>query len=63
MIISQLTINTIYSASVGTMPQLTFFVCAGIAGLALLLVIFVKPMSSSSKNIALQAEEEGRNMH
>jgi hypothetical protein len=48
VIFSQLTINTIYSASVGTMPQLTFFVCAVIAGLSLLSVIFVKPLPSKT---------------
>ncbi|GAN06017.1 tetracycline-efflux transporter [Mucor ambiguus] len=43
MIISQLTINTIYSASVATMPNLIFFVCAIISGLALIFSFFVHP--------------------
>ncbi|CEP13009.1 hypothetical protein [Parasitella parasitica] len=43
MIISQLTINTIYSASVAVMPNLIFFVCAVISGLALLFSLFVHP--------------------
>ncbi|KAL0135277.1 major facilitator superfamily domain-containing protein [Mucor lusitanicus] len=43
MIISQLTINTIYSASVATMPNLIFFVCAIISGLALTFSFFVHP--------------------
>ncbi|KAG1473049.1 hypothetical protein G6F56_001171 [Rhizopus delemar] len=37
MILSQLVINSIYSASVSTMPQLAFFCLAGIAGIATLL--------------------------
>lgn len=46
MIISQLTINTIYSASVATMPNLIFFVCAVIAGLAVTFSFFVHPSKS-----------------
>lgn len=37
VILSQLVINSIYSASVSTMPQLAFFCLAGIAGIATLL--------------------------
>ncbi|KAI8637540.1 major facilitator superfamily domain-containing protein [Parasitella parasitica] len=43
MIVSQLTINTIYSASVAVMPNLIFFVCAVISGLALIFSFFVHP--------------------
>lgn len=46
MIISQLTINTIYSASVATMPNLIFFVCAMIAGLAVTFSFFIHPSKS-----------------
>ncbi|EPB90823.1 hypothetical protein HMPREF1544_02403 [Mucor circinelloides 1006PhL] len=46
VIISQLTINTIYSASVGIMPNLIFFVCAAITSLALLFSFFVRPSKS-----------------
>lgn len=51
VILSQLTINTIYSASVGTMPQLTFFVCAGISFLAVVLAFFVKPSPNRTQDI------------
>ncbi|KAL9559729.1 hypothetical protein PS6_000599 [Mucor atramentarius] len=53
MIISQLTINTIYSASVATMPNLIFFVCAIISGLALVFSFFVhpsKPLKTTNNN-------------
>ncbi|KAL9537778.1 hypothetical protein MBANPS3_011477 [Mucor bainieri] len=50
VIISQLTINTIYSASVGIMPNLIFFVCAAICGLALALSFFVHPSKSLEKD-------------
>ncbi|KAK4521696.1 Nuclear actin-protein involved in chromatin remodeling [Mucor velutinosus] len=56
LIISQLTINTIYSASVGIMPNLIFFVCATICGLALAFSFFVHPSKSLEKTNA-DAEE------
>lgn len=52
--ISQLTINTIYSASVATMPNLIFFVCAIISGLALIFSFFVhpsKPLNTTNDNM------------
>ncbi|KAG2233200.1 hypothetical protein INT48_007620, partial [Thamnidium elegans] len=45
MIVSQLTINTIYSASVKTMPNLIFFVCAAFCTIATGLAFFVKPLT------------------
>ncbi|GAN11631.1 tetracycline-efflux transporter [Mucor ambiguus] len=54
VIISQLTINTIYSASVGIMPNLIFFVCAAVCGLALAFSFFVHP----SKSLKLDADVE-----
>ncbi|KAI8888185.1 MFS general substrate transporter [Backusella circina FSU 941] len=42
MIISHLGINTIYSASVKTMPNLIFFICATIAACSSLSAFFVK---------------------
>ncbi|CAO3641846.1 unnamed protein product [Mucor fragilis] len=54
MMISQLTINTIYSASVATMPNLIFFVCAIISGLALIFSFFVhpsKPLNTTNDNM------------
>lgn len=53
VIISQLTINTIYSASVATMPNLIFFVCAVISGLAVTFSFFVHPSKplSTTDNI------------
>ncbi|KAG1149976.1 hypothetical protein G6F37_009269 [Rhizopus arrhizus] len=41
VILSQLLINYIYSASVSTMPSFTFFVCAGISGVAMLLIFMI----------------------
>lgn len=44
VILSQITINTIYSASVRTMPELIFFICAGVSIVAAGLAFFVKPL-------------------
>ncbi|KAI9471937.1 MAG: major facilitator superfamily domain-containing protein [Benjaminiella poitrasii] len=52
MVISQLTINTIYSASVATMPTLTFYVCAAIAAIALILSFFVYPSPTTKEEEA-----------
>lgn len=43
VIISQLSMNSIYSATVGTMPELIFYFCATVSGLALVLSFFVYP--------------------
>jgi hypothetical protein len=48
--ISQLGLNMIYSASVGTMPTLTFYICAALAGLALFLSFFVHPTPITATN-------------
>lgn len=59
MIISQLTINTIYSASVATMPNLIFFVCAVISGLALTFSFFVrpsKPLNTTNDNVLIHED-------
>lgn len=47
-ILSQVVINAIYSASVSTMPYLTFFFCAGLAGMAALLAFFIYPTEKIS---------------
>ncbi|KAI7866950.1 major facilitator superfamily domain-containing protein [Mucor mucedo] len=52
MILSQLTINTLYSASVTIFPQLTFFVCAAVASIALVLACFVRAGPTKSLNIS-----------
>ncbi|KAI9010913.1 major facilitator superfamily domain-containing protein [Phycomyces nitens] len=41
---AQISINALYSASVTTMPNLVFFVCAGFAGLASLMTFLVHPV-------------------
>lgn len=46
VIISQVGINSIYSATVGTMPYFTFFVCAGVSALAASLAFFIYPVES-----------------
>lgn len=43
MIVSQLTLNSIYSASVGTMPQLVFYVCAAVTVFPFIFACFVHP--------------------
>ncbi|CAO3702380.1 unnamed protein product [Rhizopus stolonifer] len=43
MIISQFLINYIYSETVSTMPALVFFCCAGVVGIATILVFFIYP--------------------
>ncbi|KAI9334797.1 major facilitator superfamily domain-containing protein [Pilaira anomala] len=42
MIIAHLSVNTIYSASVETMPSLTFYICAVAAGCSCLSAFFVR---------------------
>ncbi|KAI8885430.1 MFS general substrate transporter [Backusella circina FSU 941] len=42
MVVSQLTINSLYSATVGILPQLIFFFCSAVAGIALILSFFIK---------------------
>ncbi|ORE10881.1 MFS general substrate transporter [Rhizopus microsporus var. microsporus] len=46
IIVSQVGINSIYSATVGTMPYFTFFVCAGVSALAASLAFFIYPVES-----------------
>ncbi|KAI8971530.1 major facilitator superfamily domain-containing protein [Mycotypha africana] len=47
MMISNMLLNTIYSASVAAMPNLIFFVCAAIAGLGAVFGFFIYPTSTS----------------
>lgn len=58
--ISQLGLNTIYSASVGTMPTLTFYVCAVISALALVLSFFVYPIATITKSNDNNSTEESK---
>ncbi|KAL0145668.1 hypothetical protein V8B55DRAFT_1463983 [Mucor lusitanicus] len=51
-----MTINTIYSASVGIMPNLIFFVCAAICGLALTCSFFVHPSKSLEKDADVEED-------
>lgn len=50
MVIAHLGINTIYSASVETMPNLTFFLCAGIAGCSFLSAFLVRKATESESD-------------
>lgn len=49
VVIAHLGINTIYSASVETMPNLTFFICAAIAGCSCLSAFLVQEASESEE--------------
>jgi len=42
-IVSQLCVNTLYAATVKTMPNLTFYFCAAVAFLACVTAFFVHP--------------------
>ncbi|KAI8377465.1 major facilitator superfamily domain-containing protein [Radiomyces spectabilis] len=48
MIFCQVVINTLYSASVSTMPNLVFFFCASIAGIACILAFLIHPVKSTT---------------
>ncbi|KAM3582967.1 hypothetical protein VKS41_004723 [Umbelopsis sp. WA50703] len=50
-IISQFFVNALYAATVKTMPNVTFYVCAGIAAVACLAACFVRPMANNDDSI------------
>lgn len=51
MIISHLGINFIYSSSVLTMPNLTFFVCSAIAGCSCLAACMVRRKTNRNDDV------------
>jgi hypothetical protein len=50
VVVSQLTINSLYSATVGILPQLIFFFCSAVAGIALVLSFFIKLLPKGSSH-------------